>query len=77
MEIASVYVDGSGKLWYGCGLDLCVLENGSARAIGNGMGLPQERWDAILEDPDGALWVRSQNSLYMRARGSGSVSAPS
>jgi len=67
---ASVYIDRSGKLWYGCGLDLCILENGSAYAAGSAMGLPQERWDAILEDPDGALWVRSKKSLYMRARGS-------
>ena len=67
---ASVYIDRSGKLWYGCGLDLCILENGSAHAAGTAMGLPQERWDAILEDPDGALWVRSNKSLYMRARGS-------
>jgi len=66
---ASVYIDRSGKLWYGCGLDLCILENGSAHAAGSAMGLPQERWDAILEDPDGALWVRSKKSLYMRARG--------
>lgn len=69
-ETASVYVDRSGRLWYGCGLDLCILENGSARAAGREMGLPQERWDAILEDPNGALWVRSENSLYMRPRGS-------
>jgi signal transduction histidine kinase/CheY-like chemotaxis protein len=70
IETASVYLDRSGKLWYGCGLDLCILENGNARAVGGAMGLPQERWDAILEDPDGTLWVRSEKSLYMRARGS-------
>ena len=69
-EAASVYLDRSGKLWYGCGLDLCILENGSARAAGSAMGLPRARWDAILEDPDGALWVRSEKSLYVRARGS-------
>lgn len=33
-ETASVYLDRSGKLWYGCGLDLCILENGNARAAG-------------------------------------------
>jgi signal transduction histidine kinase/CheY-like chemotaxis protein/streptogramin lyase len=67
-EAASVYLDQSGRLWYGCGTDLCVLENGSARAVGRAMSLPQARWDAILEDPAGALWVRSHKSLYMRAR---------
>ncbi len=34
------------------------------------MGLPRERWAAILEDPNGALWVHSERSLYMRPRGS-------
>ena len=33
------------------------------------MGLPQDRWDAILEDPAGTLWVRSAKNLYMRIRG--------
>lgn len=30
-DAVSVYLDQSGKLWYGCGLHLCTLENGSAR----------------------------------------------
>jgi len=70
-QAASVYLDRSGKLWYGCGLDLCILENGGSRATGGEMGLPLERWDAILEDPEGDLWVRSSESLYVRTRGSG------
>ncbi len=69
-ETFSVYLDRTGRLWFGCGLDLCILENGSVRAAGRAMGLPPDRWDAILEDPDGNLWVRSEKSLYMRSRGS-------
>ena len=70
VEAASVYLDPSGKLWFGCGLDLCILEDGGVRAVGREMGLPRERWDAILESPDGTLWVRSEKALYMRPRGS-------
>src|SRR5689334_10163258 len=66
-EAVSVYLDRSGKLWYGCGLDLCILENGTSRMAGREMGLPRERWDAILEDPEGNLWVRSSESLYSRS----------
>jgi signal transduction histidine kinase/ligand-binding sensor domain-containing protein/CheY-like chemotaxis protein len=69
-EAVSVYLDRSGRLWFGCGLDLCILENGSARATGREMGLPRERWDAILENADGTLWVRSGKSLYMLSPGS-------
>ena len=70
VESASVYLDPSGKLWFGCGLDLCILEDGDVRAVGREMGLPRERWDAILESPDRSLWARSEKALYMRPRGS-------
>jgi ligand-binding sensor domain-containing protein len=48
----------------------CAFSKTGARAAGREMGLPRERWGAILEDPDGALWVRSEKSLYMRSRAS-------
>ena len=70
VETASVYLDQTGRLWYGCGLDLCILENGTSRRAGRELGLPEERWDAILQNPDGALWVRSEESLYIRPHGS-------
>src|SRR6185436_15808660 len=31
-------------------------------------GLPAERWDALLEDIEGNLWVRSERSLYQSPR---------
>ncbi|HLH40602.1 MAG TPA: ATP-binding protein [Bryobacteraceae bacterium] len=64
---ASVYVDSGGAVWFGCGAKLCRLENGSAAAQ---QGLPPERWEAILGDLEGNLWVRSEKSLYLRAAGS-------
>ena len=33
-------------------------------------GLPPDRWDAILGDLDGSLWVRSAAALYLRRPGS-------
>ena len=66
---ASVYVDSKGTVWFGCGTGLCILENGHARETGKELGLPQERWDAILGDLEGNLWVRSEKSLYERAAG--------
>src|ERR1043166_1443098 len=69
-EAASVYVDASGSVWYGCGNSLCRLDGAEAREIGSEEGLPQDRWDAILGDIEGSLWVRSERSLYLRANGS-------
>src|SRR5262249_7979558 len=67
LESASVYVDASGEVWFGCGTALCRIHNGEAREIAD--GLPNERWDAILGDVDGNLWVRSEKSLYLRGPG--------
>jgi signal transduction histidine kinase/CheY-like chemotaxis protein/streptogramin lyase len=65
----SVYVDARGLVWFGCGTALCTLENGQAREIGTELGLPQQRWDAILGDLEGNLWVRSEKALYERGAG--------
>ncbi len=67
-EAASVYVDAAGDVWFGCGAALCRFHNGENREITD--GLPNERWDAILGDVDGNLWVRSEKSLYLHAIGS-------
>ncbi len=66
----SIYVDSKGVVWFGCGSGLCVLENGQPREIGAELGLPRDRWDAILGDLEGNLWVRSEKVLFERkARG--------
>jgi signal transduction histidine kinase/ActR/RegA family two-component response regulator/streptogramin lyase len=69
-EVSSVYTDASGLVWFGCGNSLCQLENGAAREVGRLYGLPPDRWDAILGDLDGNLWVRSASALYLRPAGS-------
>jgi len=66
----SVYVDGAGTVWYGCGASLCTLENGVAREIGPAQGLPRERWFTIRSNVDGDVWVRSEHGLYRRAASS-------
>jgi ligand-binding sensor domain-containing protein len=58
----SVYVDAKGVVWFVCGTGLCALENGRAQEIGGDLGLPQQRWDAILGDLEGKLWVRSERA---------------
>jgi signal transduction histidine kinase/CheY-like chemotaxis protein/streptogramin lyase len=68
-EAASAYVDALGAVWYGCGTSLCRYEGGQGREIGSEEGLPFQKWDAILGDLEGNLWVRSDRALFVRAPG--------
>ncbi len=71
-QAVSVYVDSTGVVWYGCGLTgLCRLrKDGSGIDIGAAEGLPLQPWEAILEDLEGNLWVRSEHLLAVRPAGS-------
>ena len=67
---ASVYTDASGVVWFSCGRDLCELDNRAVSDVSAAEGLPPDRWEAILGDADGNLWVRSATALYLRRSGS-------
>jgi signal transduction histidine kinase/ligand-binding sensor domain-containing protein len=67
----SVYVDAKGRVWFGCGTGLCTLEQGQPHESGTELGLPQQRWDAILGDLEGNLWVRSEKFLYQQPAAGG------
>ena len=62
----AVYVDSTGTVWYGCGSGSVPLAGGQVRRSG-AEGLPPERWEAILEDLEGNLWVRSERQLAVRS----------
>jgi signal transduction histidine kinase/ligand-binding sensor domain-containing protein/CheY-like chemotaxis protein len=66
----SVFVSSGGNVLFGCGKSLCIVKSGTARDIGREQGLPPDVVDAILEDLDGNLWVRSERALYERPAGS-------
>ena len=68
-EATSVYVDPSDTVWYGCGQHFCRLEGVQGREVSAEEGLPLEKWEAILGDLEGNLWVRSERSLYVRPSG--------
>jgi PAS domain S-box-containing protein len=57
------------RLWFGCGQQLCMEQAGQVSVFGSEQGLPQEAWDGIQVTPEGAVWVRSAKSLYIRAPG--------
>jgi signal transduction histidine kinase/ActR/RegA family two-component response regulator/streptogramin lyase len=68
-EAVSVFADASSTVWFGCGQSLCRMEQDGPRDISAAEGLPPGRWDAILGDLDGNLWVRSAYALYVRPAG--------
>ena len=55
------------RVWFGCGLQLCMEEAGRVSVFGREQGLPEEFWDAIQIAPDGSVWARSPKSIYRRA----------
>jgi ligand-binding sensor domain-containing protein/ActR/RegA family two-component response regulator len=64
-----VLVERTGKLWFGCGQRLCLLESAKVRALGETSGLPPDRWQAIFRDRSGNLWIRSTHRLYVQSAG--------
>ncbi len=80
--VSAVYVDSTGTVWYGCGSSskalpasaktppaaaLCRLKNGQVSEVGEAEGLHADRWEAILEDLEGNIWVRSEHQLAERS----------
>ncbi len=68
-QVHGLHVDSQGMVWFGCGTRLCRLELGRTEVLGSGQGLPDERWDAILTDAEGNLWLRSSRRLFVRPKG--------
>ena len=63
-----VYVDPDGSVWFGCGESLCNLAHEEVHVLGKDAGVPPGRWEAIVEDYEGNLWIRSLRRLLMRPR---------
>jgi diguanylate cyclase (GGDEF)-like protein len=55
-----VLVDG-GTVWYGCGLELCRMDDNGTRVFGKESGLPNHAVLLIRKDGSGNLWVRAKN----------------
>ena len=69
--VSAVYADSGGRVWYGCGSgSLCRLERGRS-LTSDAEGLPADRWEAILEDLEGNIWVRSEHQLAERLPATG------
>jgi signal transduction histidine kinase/ligand-binding sensor domain-containing protein/CheY-like chemotaxis protein len=68
----SVYVDSSGIVWAGCGLEtFCKLADygGGDKRLDDSIAdsLPIGPWEAIIEDQNHNLWVRSEHQLAVHS----------
>jgi signal transduction histidine kinase/ligand-binding sensor domain-containing protein/CheY-like chemotaxis protein len=55
-------VEPSGRAWYGCGISVCVWEEGRVRDLA-GMDVPRDAWAGLLVDGEGNVWARSFTRL--------------
>src|SRR5437588_847665 len=58
-----VALDSGGRVWFGCEMSLCRIDSGQVINLDNQYKLPSERWDSIIVDSEGNLWLRSARRL--------------
>src|SRR5665811_431385 len=61
-HVYGIAVESEGRVWYGCGVGVCLLEGERARILA-GFDVPRESWRGFLIDRQGSLWVRSYTCL--------------
>ena len=67
--VHGIHTAPDGVVWYGCGRRICQLDASSqVTALGEERGIPPDRWDAIITDKEGTLWIRSSTRLLRRPR---------
>jgi diguanylate cyclase (GGDEF)-like protein len=59
----SVLYEPDGKLWYGCGSDLCRMSGEKTTHLGSALTLPEDNWLHLEFAADGHLWIRGQSHL--------------
>ena len=69
LPVHGIHIAPDGVLWFGCGQKICRLEGQRESSLGESYGIPPDRWDAIITDHEGTLWIRSSTRLLKRARG--------
>jgi signal transduction histidine kinase/ligand-binding sensor domain-containing protein/CheY-like chemotaxis protein len=67
--VTGIFVESDHSVWFGCGLRLCLLQDGRLRTFGAAEGLPPDRWGALVRSPDRTLWVRGAQHLSVLPQG--------
>ena len=61
---SAILVDGA-VLWYGCGHQLCRMDDAGTRVFGRESGLPDREVQVVQKDRAGNLWVRERNGGFL------------
>jgi signal transduction histidine kinase/streptogramin lyase len=73
--VYGVHIDPAGVVWLGCGDRLCNLAPDGIQVLTRDARVPSDRWDSILTDREGNLWIRSLLHVLVRPRGAVSFTA--
>jgi len=66
-----------GRVWWGCGIELCVAEGGKTRVYGQSLGLAPSPWKGIVRAGNGDLWVWSRGgNIAVMPRGKTAFEIP-
>lgn len=69
VAVTAVLARAGGELWYSCRNKLCVAAGGRTVELGPPQGVPEARWMALGETPDGGVYARSSSHLIVFAGG--------
>ena len=62
-NVKGVYGDPDGRLWLGCGDQICEVDHGDVRLWGRSEGVPSDSWSAMLTGQNGGLWARGNHHI--------------
>ena len=68
-HLNSLYADAKGRVWFGCGVRICGIENGRLSAWGETEGVPADEWHSWTLDSQQRLWVRGLKHVLVLDRG--------
>jgi diguanylate cyclase (GGDEF)-like protein len=68
-HLSSLGIDRLGRLWLGCGTEICAVQQGRVESWGTQAGVPEDTWRSWLLDRDGRLWARGQKHVVVLEAG--------
>ncbi len=69
-SISGIHVDAADKVWLWCGSQICQFQSGAVVPFGKDLKVVPNRASSIVTGPDGKLWVRSAENLFVLEKGS-------
>jgi len=68
-HLSSLGVDRLGRVWLGCGTEICAVQHGRVDSWGTGAGVPEDTWRSWLVDREGQLWARGLKHVVVLKAG--------